>query len=346
MATKIKIGHASRGDLGIIGNAGDQDGFEVCIKDDFDILSKKYNVVLRPKTSTLANKSATACEAGCANNNIGYSQSSRNTLYTYAKAVGYDLSKVSTKCNTDCSAFMTICAIAGGSKIDYGTNAPTTTTMRTRFKQSGDYTVLTDSKHTKQTDYLKRGDILVCEGSHTVMVLENGTSVSDDAETTQEEPIISGGITTTVKITVRSIELSLDTVENTKATITIKALEQKTGAAATALSANKVDKYTWSYRLENLSNGTIVNKELPIKSGTYKLNLNNLTKDTAYTLQVFALKAGQPSFCSQKILFITNIDNTSKELVNRVFTGDSVKAVSKIYIKVKDKFYPAVIHKM
>ena len=35
-----------------------------------------------------------------------------------------------------------------------------------------------------------------------------------------------------------------------------------------------------------------------------------------------------------------------KEQVNQIFTEDSVNAVNNIYIKVKDKFHPAVIHKM
>ena len=69
------------------------------------------------------------------------------------------------------------------------------------------------------------------------------------------------------------------------------------------MSTSKISKYTWSYRVEDLSSGIITNKELLINSGTHTLNLNNLAKNTAYALQVFALKAGQPSFCSQKILY-------------------------------------------
>ena len=170
----IKIGHASCGENKKIkgGNAGDNNGKEVCTRSWYN---GGWQFVLRPKTSTLAEKSAKACEKGCANNNIGYDQNQRNTLHTQAKKVKYDLSKITTKCETDCSAFMTVCAITGGANIEYGSNGPTTSTMKSKFSASGDYSVLTDSKYLTSDKYLKRGDILVKAGSHTVMVLENGS---------------------------------------------------------------------------------------------------------------------------------------------------------------------------
>lgn len=173
----IKIGHASidenRKSKG--GSAGDQTAKEVCTRTWYN---GGWQFVLRPTSSTLAEKSAKACEKGCANKNIGYDQNQRNTLNTQAKKVGYDLSKVTNNCETDCSAFMTVCAISGGADIEYGGNAPTTSTMKIRFANSGDYTILTDSKYLTSDKYLKRGDILVKAGSHTVMVLENGSGVT------------------------------------------------------------------------------------------------------------------------------------------------------------------------
>lgn len=172
----IKIGHASIDENRNIkgGSAGDQTGKELCTRSWY---TTGWEYVLRPKSSTLAEKSAKACEKGCANNKIGYDQNQRNTLNTQAKKVGYDLSKITTKCETDCSAFMTVCAIAGGANIDYGSNAPTTSTMKTRFLLSGDYEVITASKYLTSDKYLKRGDILVKAGSHTVMALEDGAGL-------------------------------------------------------------------------------------------------------------------------------------------------------------------------
>lgn len=173
----VKIGHASLSENGSVknGKAGDQTGREVCIRSWY---AKNWDCVLRPNTKTLADKSASACEKGCANSNIGYDQNQRNTLYTQAKKVKFDLSKIKTLCETDCSAFMTVCAISGGAKIEYGSNAPTTSTMKNAFVKSGNYTALTDKKYLTSDKYLKRGDILVKAGSHTVMVLENGTTTT------------------------------------------------------------------------------------------------------------------------------------------------------------------------
>ena len=170
----VRVGHASSDERKKIrgGKAGDQTGGEVCIRSWY---SKPWNLMLRPKNADLAEKSARACEAGCKNLAIGYDQDQRNTLHTEAKKVGYDLSKITTPCETDCSAFMTICAIAGGARnLEYTTNAPTTSTMRKAFGQSGLYEVHTESMYLTSDKHLKRGDILVAEGKHTVMVLDNG----------------------------------------------------------------------------------------------------------------------------------------------------------------------------
>ena len=191
MATTIKkIGHASISENNSkYGTAGDSTGKEVCMVSNYNISRIQPYIVLRPNKADLAEKSVAACIAGCRNNHIGYSQSTRNTLNTYANAVDYDLSKVTTDCNTDCSAFMTVCAIAGGANITYGSNGPTTSTMRSKFKQSGAYDIYTSAEYTNSTDLLKRGDILVREGHHTIMVLENGNEASeiDPSETPDDE---------------------------------------------------------------------------------------------------------------------------------------------------------------
>lgn len=140
--------------------------------------------MIRAIDSTVANKMAKVCEAGCANNNIGYDQNQRNTAHTQAKTVGYDLSKITTPCETDCSAFMTLCAIAAGvSELEYSGNAPTTSTMKSKFEATGKFKILTDSKYLTSDKYLKRGDILVKPGSHTVMALEDGSEANSETTT-------------------------------------------------------------------------------------------------------------------------------------------------------------------
>lgn len=174
----ILIGHASideRG-KGRGGAAGDQTGKEVCIRTWYD---KGWAYVLRCKDTEKAEKMASSCEQACQNENIGYDMNQRNTLNTEAKKVGYILSAIKKKCETDCSALMTVCAQSAGINVPYnGTNAPTTSTMKTAFMSTGEFERLTDSKYLTSDKYLKRGDVLVKPGSHTVMALQNGSAVS------------------------------------------------------------------------------------------------------------------------------------------------------------------------
>lgn len=190
----VTIGHASIDERGKAsgGRAGDQTGREVCTRSWYN---KGWRYCLRPKSATVAERMAKACEQGCANNKIGYDQSQRNTLHYYAKRCGYNLAIINTKCETDCSAFMTVCAIAGGvSALEYSGNAPTTSTMVDKFRETGAFTVLTDSKYLTGDAYLKRGDILVKPGSHTVMVLSNG-SKAGATPTPSAAPTQSGKLT-------------------------------------------------------------------------------------------------------------------------------------------------------
>lgn len=181
----VIIGHASIDERGKAnsGQAGDQTGREVCTRNWYD---RGWTVLLRANDPAVAERMARACEAGCANNRIGYDQYQRNTLRTRAREAGWDLSKITVDCETDCSAFMTVCAEAAGVDMD-GTytsgNAPVTQNMRQKFVGTGAFESLTDSKYLTTDRYLKRGDILVYERGHTVMALSNG-DLSGAASTT------------------------------------------------------------------------------------------------------------------------------------------------------------------
>ena len=173
----VKIGHASIDENGRAynGQAGDQTKKEVCTRTWYN---KSWDVVLRPKTATMAEKIARAVEQACANDNVGYDQYQRNTLRKLAEDTGYNLSKVG-KCECDCSSLAGVAALAGGARIEYGynQNGPVTSNMRRIFKESGDFDVLTASKYLTSEKYLQRGDIIVNEGSHTVIVLSDGDGV-------------------------------------------------------------------------------------------------------------------------------------------------------------------------
>lgn len=171
----VLIGHASideRG-KGKGGLAGDQTEKEVCTRAWYD---KGWDAVLRPKTSALAENSARICEQICDDDHTGYDQNQRNTLWNEYKRTGKVIPTKNVEC--DCSSLMAYCAILGGANITYGSNAPTTSTMVAKFSANGSYEVLTDKKYLESSDYLKRGDILVKKGSHTVMVLTDGAKAN------------------------------------------------------------------------------------------------------------------------------------------------------------------------
>ena len=189
----VMLGSSSKDENGNYsgGQVGDQTGKEVYILNWY---GKNWTSVLRPKDSTLAERIAVACEKGCANNNIGYSQSTRNTLLAQAKLVGLDLSKISTPCNCDCSSFVSTCCVCAGLPenlfFPYG-NGCTTWTIADACLSSGQFIQLTDSIYLNQKNYLKRGDILLNRNSHVVIVLSNGSAVP-----VEQQPIIEEKTTT------------------------------------------------------------------------------------------------------------------------------------------------------
>ena len=199
----VTIGHASIDERGKAnsGQAGDQTGKEVCTRSWY---RQGWTVLLRAKDPAVAEKMAKACEAACANAHIGYDQYQRNTLRTEARKVGWDLSKITADCETDCSAFMTVCAEAAG--LDMGRtytsgNAPVTSNMKQKFVGTGAFEALTDSKYLTSDRYLRRGDILVYEPGHTVMVLTNG-DLSTSSNTGSTGSTSNTGSTTTPTLTV------------------------------------------------------------------------------------------------------------------------------------------------
>lgn len=171
----VLIGHASISENGTInGKKGDQTGKEVCVRNFYSKPSKPWDFMAIHPDANVREKHAKAVEAGCANNNIGYGQGDRNTLNTEAKKVNYDLSKVGL-CNTDCSEFQNVCAVASGAAgVTHGSNGWTTATMRNALKAAG-YKIITDSAFLKNENYCVRGAIYVKESSHTVCGLTNGT---------------------------------------------------------------------------------------------------------------------------------------------------------------------------
>lgn len=169
------IAHASIDENGRAcgGLAGDQTGREVCVRTYY---AANWNKYIRANSNYVAEKMARFAEQVAANDKIGYDQYQRNTLRQCARAAGWDGSKISTACETDCSAFMTVCAEAAGINMDsaYSSgNAPVTQNMCQKFERTGAFKSLVYNSSMKEK--LRRGDILVRESGHTAIVLTNGT---------------------------------------------------------------------------------------------------------------------------------------------------------------------------
>lgn len=159
------------------GKAGDQTGKEVSTQNWY--LHSKGWRVFRAKEPAAQEKIAKCMQAACNNRHIGYDQYQRNTLYTEASKVGFDVAKVTKDVETDCSALVRVCcAYAGimGLPSDFRTG-----NMPANLMATGKFVEMKDAKYTTQSAYLRRGDILVTKtNGHTVVVLTNGSKAGSD----------------------------------------------------------------------------------------------------------------------------------------------------------------------
>ena len=307
----IKLGHASTG------NAAEAN--QVKISNYYD---GGWTVVLRPKTQALAIKSADICQAGCDNNNILYSQGSRNTLRVAAleaaglaisddnlsKVTAADVKKISKKCYADCSSFMTFCATAGGANFKYNCNgsgnAAVCSTMRAKFtnngSESGSYKALTDAKYTKSSEYLQRGDILVNESQHTVMVLEGGDNAG-----TWEEPYVA---VTTTKIAINTVKINTTSLK-----INVRILQLKDGKEALLDDKSELKLYKWTYKITSLKTSKAAKSgELKIKAAESTISFTGLETGHPYSLVITATEeSGKNKLKSSKITFTTALSYPS-----------------------------------
>lgn len=174
----VRVGSARIDENGnlICGQAGDQTGQEVAIEPWY--LHQKGWVVIRAKEPTVAERIAAAMEAACANDLIGYDQSTSWDLYDKSKAYGWDCSKLKAPVETDCSSLVRVCvAFAVGKSVPWFS----TLNQAAVLGETGFFDILTDAKYTQSPDCLKRGDILcTCTQGHTVVVLDNGAKISQN----------------------------------------------------------------------------------------------------------------------------------------------------------------------
>ena len=181
----IKIGQASRDERGRYsgGLAGDQDSKEVAIREWYN---RPWNKVLRAKNPNIAEKIATAMEAACKNDFIGYDQSQRTTLYSLAKSNGWRIEDIKTPCETDCSALVAVCVNAAGVNISGDIY---TGNEAKALLQTGEFELLSSPKYLLTDEYMKRGDILLYEFHHTAIALQDGRKAEKTKPVQVEYPL-------------------------------------------------------------------------------------------------------------------------------------------------------------
>lgn len=202
----VKIGHAAGDEnRGLkYGKAGDQTKREVSTRGWY--LHKKGWVLLRPKSSEAAERIAKAMEMACVNNQIGYDQSQRHTLFENVKDKGFNPSKTTKKVETDCSATVRVCiAYAYGKDV---TGAIRTAYLPKTLVETGLFKKYTSSKYCKSSDYLRRGDILCTPiQGHTVVVLTDGKNAYKKVATAKPKKYnvsVKGTYKTTADLNMRN----------------------------------------------------------------------------------------------------------------------------------------------
>lgn len=169
----VRVGSARIDENGklIGGQAGDQTGQEVAVEAWYR--HDKGWVVIRAKDAAARERIAQCMEAACANDNIGYDQSTSWDLYDKSKQYGWDCSKVDTPVETDCSSLVRVCvAFAIGKDVPWFSTANQVLVLdATKL-----FDIITDASVTDHDTALKRGDILCTRTQgHTVVVLDDST---------------------------------------------------------------------------------------------------------------------------------------------------------------------------
>lgn len=158
------------------GKSGDQTGREWYIRDWYKY-SSGWNCILRHPNANVRAMIAHLAVMSAENDKIGYDQSQRQTYWNELVKANYDPSKITTACESDCSAGVIAIVKATGHLLNMtglqNIDATYTGNMRYSLRKVG-FDVLTASKYTTTDDYLIAGDILLNDTHHTCIAVTNG----------------------------------------------------------------------------------------------------------------------------------------------------------------------------
>lgn len=169
--SKVLIGSARHDENGRYtgGTAGDQTGKEVSIQEFYKHSKGWY--VLRAKSAEVAAKLASAMQAACDNQNIGYDQGQRLDIIIQLHKYG-SIGGITVKTEADCSSLVRACCIeAGFDPGNFTTSDEVAALARTGYFEP--------KASVASAAQLREGDILVTKTKgHTVIVVYTGSSMS------------------------------------------------------------------------------------------------------------------------------------------------------------------------
>lgn len=164
--------------------AGDQYGNEYYVCNWY---SYPWNVYLHyegERADEVNNLASQYARAAAENNNIGYSQEDRYSMWTQLNNYDLNPALIKTKCNADCSSSTTFVFKAIGYKlgIEKLKNLNLylyTGNMKQAFVNAG-FKAYTDGKYLNSADYIHKGGVLLNEVHHVVINLDNGSKSGGD----------------------------------------------------------------------------------------------------------------------------------------------------------------------
>lgn len=163
----ITLGHAVGSETGgHNGKAGNQNGKELRFQNWYN-RSQGWSFVIRAKSSKHRKLLADAMEKAVRNQDIGYGQADRTSLYKDVYTRNFDPSKTTKPVNCDCSSLVSVCVNYAGiplSKDVYTGN------LASCLRETGKFTIYVSDAYIKSYNKLKRGDIILGSGHVAIVV--------------------------------------------------------------------------------------------------------------------------------------------------------------------------------
>lgn len=174
------------------GAAGDNTGREWQIRDWYN---RPWNCVLRHPDPEVRACIADLATKAANNNKIGYDQYQRDTYWKELQKAGYDPSKITTACESDCSAGVIANIKAAGYILGkpelQNISCTYTGNMRAGLTAAG-FACLTDSKYLNGSSFLVAGDVLLNDKHHTATAVTNGVN-ADGSTPAVTMPLVKKG---------------------------------------------------------------------------------------------------------------------------------------------------------